>query len=60
MGGGPHGGPREDGEVVGYRGAVQDRTEREREVAPPAELTIRASLLDAVDAAVAATDQRAW
>ncbi len=48
---------REDGEVVGYRGAVQDRTEREREViAARRELTVRASLLDAVDAAVAATD----
>jgi PAS domain S-box-containing protein len=50
---------REDGEVVGYRGAVQDRTEREREVsAARRELTIRASLLDAVDAAVAATDSQ--
>jgi PAS domain S-box-containing protein len=48
---------REDGEVVGYRGAVQDRTEREREVsAVRRELTIRAGLLDAVDAAVVAAD----
>jgi PAS domain S-box-containing protein len=47
----------EDGMVVGYRGAVQDRTDHERqEAAARHELTLRSSLLDAVDAAVAATD----
>jgi PAS domain S-box-containing protein len=50
--------PLEDGdEVVGYRGTIQDRTERHVEaVAAERELNIRARLLDAVDAAVLATD----
>jgi PAS domain S-box-containing protein len=47
----------EAGEVVGYRGTMQDRTDRNREAnAAQSELTIRARLLDAVDAAVIATD----
>jgi PAS domain S-box-containing protein len=48
----------EAGEVVGYRGTMQDRTDRKREsIAAERELTMRARLLDAVDAAVIATDQ---
>jgi PAS domain S-box-containing protein len=45
--------------VVGYHGTMQDRTDRYREAsAARAELTMRARLLDAVDAAVIATDPR--
>jgi PAS domain S-box-containing protein len=48
----------ETGEIVGYRGTMQDRTDRNREmIAADRELTMRSRLLDAVDAAVIATDQ---
>jgi PAS domain S-box-containing protein len=47
----------EAAEVVGYRGTMQDRTDRKREtIAAERELTMRSRLLDAVDAAVIATD----
>jgi PAS domain S-box-containing protein len=47
----------EGGEVVAYRGTMQDRTDRKREtIAAEHELEMRARLLDAVDAAVIATD----
>ena len=47
----------EAGEVVGYRGTMQDRTDRSRErIAAERELSMRSRLLDAVDAAVIATD----
>ena len=43
--------------VVGYRGTMQDRTDRTRESAEAErELSVRSRLLDAVDAAVVATD----
>jgi PAS domain S-box-containing protein len=48
----------ETGELIGYRGTMQDRTDRNREaVAADRELTMRSRLLDAVDAAVIATDR---
>jgi PAS domain S-box-containing protein len=48
----------EEGEVIGYRGTMQDRTDRKLEaIAAERELTMRSRLLDAVDAAVIATDQ---
>ncbi len=47
----------EQGAVVGYRGTMQDRTDRTLESAEAArELSVRSHLLDAVDAAVVATD----
>ena len=48
---------REAGRVVGYRGTMQDRTDRTRErIEVEHELRTRSRLLDAVDAAVMATD----
>jgi PAS domain S-box-containing protein len=48
---------REEGVVVGYRGTMQDRTDRTLEGAEAQrELSVRSHLLDAVDAAVVATD----
>jgi PAS domain S-box-containing protein len=48
----------ETGEVVGYRGTMQDRTDRKLQtIAAERELNMRSRLLDAVDAAVIATDQ---
>jgi PAS domain S-box-containing protein len=48
----------EAGEIVGLRGTMQDRTDRKRErIAAERELSMRSRLLDAVDAAVIATDQ---
>ncbi len=45
------------GEIVGYRGTMQDRTDRKlKAIAAETELEMRARLLDAVDAAVIATD----
>ena len=47
----------EEGAVVGYRGTMQDRTDRTTENDEvERELSVRADLLDAVDAAVVATD----
>jgi PAS domain S-box-containing protein len=47
----------EAGEIIGYRGTMQDRTDRDVEaIATETELEMRARLLDAVDAAVIATD----
>ncbi len=49
----------ESGEVVAYRGTMQDRTDRKREtIAAERELEMRARLLDAVDVAVVATDSQ--
>jgi PAS domain S-box-containing protein len=49
----------EAGEIVGCRGTMQDRTDRNLEaIAAEAELEMRARLLDAVDAAVIATDPK--
>jgi PAS domain S-box-containing protein len=47
----------EAGEVIGYHGTMQDRTDRKLEaIAAERELRMRSRLLDAVDAAVIATD----
>jgi PAS domain S-box-containing protein len=47
----------EAGEIVAYRGTMQDRTDHSREaIAAEHELEMRSRLLDAVDAAVIATD----
>jgi PAS domain S-box-containing protein len=48
---------REEGTVIGYRGTMQDRTDRTLESdEAERELSVRSHLLDAVDAAVVATD----
>lgn len=50
---------REQGRVVGYRGTMQDKTDRHRETMNAnRELKTRSRLLDAVDAAVVATDSK--
>ncbi len=47
----------DEGRIVGYRGTMQDRTDRNRKaIEAERELSIRSRLLDAVDAAVLATD----